>query len=137
MALNQDLKSMAKSRVAAKKAIRGLETSELKKLIDNLGVAYAAQLKQKEAREEKARAAQIAKINALLEETGLSPEDLKKTGAKNKRGPARKGRKLGKVAPKYRLTVDGTEYLWSGRGRPPKVFQEYFEAGNSRESCAI
>ena len=41
------------------------------------------------------------------------------------------------VAPKYRLVVNGEEYLWTGRGRTPKVFQEYFDAGNSRESCEI
>jgi len=137
MASNQDLKAMAKSRVAARKAVRGLEITELKQLIDNLGVAYAAQLKQHEAREEKARAAQIAKINAMLQETGLSPEDLRKITGKGKRAAGKKRKKLGKVPPKYRLLIDGTEYLWSGRGRPPKVFQEYFQAGNSKESCAI
>lgn len=138
MAANTDLKAMAKSRVATKKAIRGLDVNELKRLIDNLGVAYTGLQKQQEARKVKARAAQIAKINTMLQETGLSPEDLKKGTAKGKRGAgSKKRRKLGKVPPKYRLLVDGNEFLWSGRGRPPKVFQEYFDAGNSKESCAI
>ena len=42
-----------------------------------------------------------------------------------------------KVPPRYRLEIDGKEYLWSGRGRTPRVFREYFDAGNSRESCEI
>ncbi|WP_339720045.1 H-NS family nucleoid-associated regulatory protein, partial [Marinomonas primoryensis] len=41
------------------------------------------------------------------------------------------------VEPKYRLTVEGETHEWTGRGRTPKVFQAYFDAGNSRDSVEI
>jgi DNA-binding protein H-NS len=53
------------------------------------------------------------------------------------RGRKKTTAKKRKVAPKYRLVVDGQEYLWSGRGRAPKVFKDYMDSGKSKESCAI
>jgi DNA-binding protein H-NS len=86
-----------------------------------------------------------------LAESGLEPNDLKtaaakpkgkakpknKAAAKGKLAAAKKAGKRATVPPRYRLELGGQEHLWSGRGRTPKVFQAYFDAGNSRESCEI
>tara|TARA_R100000005_G_scaffold61204_1_gene31407 strand:+ start:1409 stop:1939 length:531 start_codon:yes stop_codon:yes gene_type:complete len=60
-----------------------------------------------------------------------------KPAASTKHSAAKKPAKRKTVPPRYRLDIDGREYLWSGRGRTPKIFQAYFDAGNSRESCEI
>ncbi len=133
------LEELAKSRVKAKAAAKKLELSTLKKLIESLTIALEAEEKRLSEKEEKERIGKIEKINKLLAESGLSISDLKK-----QEGPGRKktrkkrsGGKRGAVPPKYRLVVDGVEHLWSGRGRTPVVFAEYFNAGNSRESVEI
>lgn len=131
------LEDLAKSRVKAKAAAKKLEISALKKLIQSLTIALEAEEKRIKEKEEKERLNKIQKINQLLAESGLKVADLKQ-GIVSKRKPAkRKGGKRGPVAPKYKLVVDGVEHLWSGRGRTPLVFAQYFEKGNSRESVEI
>ncbi|MEM1402833.1 MAG: H-NS histone family protein [Pseudomonadota bacterium] len=122
-------------------AIKHKSIEELERLIKNLNEILGREKERDKAKLAAAKKAKIAKIKALMAESGLSPEDLKggakrgRPAKKSARSNAKKAKR--KVAPKYRLLVDGTEYLWSGRGRPPKVFKEYMDAGNSKESCAI
>lgn len=128
-----------KSKAKAKAEAKRLALHEVDKLIGILQ-SVKSELEQKEAEKaEKEKQANIERIQALLAQSGLTPEDLsaspKRGGKKVKSKAATKPR--GTVAPKYRLVVNGEEYLWTGRGRTPKVFQEYFDAGNSRESCEI
>ncbi|WP_350145113.1 H-NS family nucleoid-associated regulatory protein [Haliea sp.] len=66
-----------------------------------------------------------------------TPKAASKAPAKGKPAAAKKVGKRPTIPPRYRLEIDGQEHLWSGRGRTPKVFQAYFDAGNSRESCEI
>jgi DNA-binding protein H-NS len=124
-----------KSKAKAKAEAKRLALHEVDKLIGILQ-SVKSELEQKEAEKaEKEKQANIERIQALLAQSGLTPEDLSpspKRGGKKAKSKAR-----GAVAPKYRLVVNGEEYLWTGRGRTPKVFQEYFDAGNSRESCEI
>ena len=129
------LAPIAKSKLKARSAAKNLSIAELEKVIENLSGVLKAEREKEKTRTEAAKKAKIAKIKALMDESGLKPEDLK--GARGKRGRKKKTAKRGKVPPKYRLVVDGQEYLWSGRGRPPRVFKEYMDAGNSKESCAI
>ena len=141
------LAGLAKSKVKVRAAVKGMSSSDIEKLISNLSAVLESEVKKEQARAEAAKKAKIAKIRALMEESGLDAADLK--GAAKRRGrkktvaksaaksKAKSTAKKGKVAPKYRLVVDGNEHLWSGRGRAPKVFKEYMEAGNSKESCAI
>ena len=134
------LEELARSRVKAKAAANKLEVAVLKKLIESLTAALAVQ--EKRAREKAARDRQnnINRINQLLAENGLSVADLKEAPPRRRRRrrtKQRRGAKRGKVAPKYRLVVDGVEHLWSGRGRAPRVFADYFAQGNSRESVEI
>ncbi|MEO1081899.1 MAG: H-NS histone family protein [Pseudomonadota bacterium] len=125
---------LAKSRLKARSAAKNLSIPELEKLISNLNAVLKTEKERAKTKAEASKKAKIAKIQALMSESGLKPSDLKLTG----RGRGRKKAvKKSKVAPKYRLVVEGVEYKWSGRGRPPRVFKEYMEAGNSKESCAI
>ena len=131
------LAPLAKSKIKARSAVKGLSIAELEKLVGNLSSILKAEKEKESAREQAAKQAQIEKIRALMAESGLKPADIRGGGRKRK-ARAKAGRGKGrKVAPKYRLMVDGQEHLWSGRGRPPRVFKEYFDAGNTRESCTI
>lgn len=145
-----------------------LSIADLEKLIASLGKTLAAEKTKLEKKQSQERSATIKKVNALMAESGLQPNDLKKTtvkpkgkakakvstkakakaktktpkaaskaAAKGKPAAAKEVGKRATVPPRYRLELDGQEHLWSGRGRTPKVFQAYFDAGNSRESCEI
>ena len=128
----------AKSKVKAKAEARRLSQEELEKLIASLNEALKAEKEKTKKKQEKDRVATIRKVNDLLAESGLKPEDLKKNAsAARKRKATAKSRKTGTVPAKYRLVIDGKKHEWTGRGRTPKVFQAYFDAGNSRDSCAI
>ena len=131
------LEDLAKSRVKAKAAAKKLEISALKKLIQSLTIALEAEEKRIKEKEEKERLNKIQKINQLLAESGLKVADLKQSSVSKRKPAKRKGGKRGPVAPKYKIVVDGVEHLWSGRGRTPLVFAQYFEKGNSRESVEI
>lgn len=128
----------AKSKVKAKAEARRLSQAELEKLIASLNEALSAEKAKAKKKHEKDRTTTIQKVNDLLAESGLKPEDLKKTGstAKGKKA-VRKTPKGRTVPPKYRLVIGGKAHEWTGRGRTPKVFQAHFDAGNTRESCAI
>ena len=134
------LKSKAKAKTEAKR----LALKEIDKLITVLQEAKAELKKEEGDRAAKEKLAKIERIKAMMAEAGVSTQELsgavgrgrkavapKASAAKSKRKPS------GPVPPKYRLVVDGEESLWTGRGRTPKVFQAYFDAGNSRESCEI
>ncbi|KGE02824.1 DNA-binding protein H-NS [Pseudohaliea rubra DSM 19751] len=134
-------RELLSSKTKLKADARKLAISELEKLIKALNEVLAAEKTKAAKKEEAARAANIRKINQLLAETGLDPEDLKKQKAGKGKAAARtkakaKGKRA-KVKPKYRLVVDGKEHLWSGRGRAPRVFQAHLDAGNTKESCLI
>ena len=136
------LESLAKSKGQAKAEARRLEIAALEKLIASLSDVLASEKEKVKARQEVERLDKIKKINEMLAESGLKPEDLKKAaapaGGRKKTGARRPGKKPATtVPPKYRLVVDGSEHLWTGRGRTPRVFADYFAAGNSRESVEI
>ena len=136
------LHPLAKSRLKARAAAKGLDIAELEKVIGNLNSVLDAEKKKEAQKAESQKLAHIAKIKAMMDESGLAPEDLEPAGRGRRKG-AKTTRKAKKTAakrpvlPKYRLVVDGEEHLWSGRGRPPRVFKDYMDAGNSKESCAI
>jgi DNA-binding protein H-NS len=140
------LAPLVKSKIKARAAVKGLGVADLEKLVANLSDILKSEKQKETTRAEAAKKARIAKIKALMEESGLKPEDLKSAGGgrKKKKAASRKvSNKVSnkvprkKAAPKYRLVVDGQEYLWSGRGRPPRVFKAYMDSGKSKESCAI
>ena len=134
------LEELAKSRVKTKAAAKKLEIPALKKLIQSLNIILEAEEKRAKEKAERDKQNKIKKINQLLADSGLSVSDLQQPAAGRKRRRSKKqpsGSKRRKVAPKYRLVIDGVEHLWSGRGRAPLVFASYFAEGNSRESVEI
>ena len=115
------LAPLAKSKVKARSAAKGLSIAEMERLIANLTSILKSEKQKEAARDKAARQAKIAKIKALMEESGLSPADLRAAGRKAGQKAGRKAKgKQRKVAPKYRLVIDGQEHLWSGRGRAPQ-----------------
>ena len=133
------LEDLARSRVKTKTAANKLEIALLKKLIESLNVALEAKVQRAKDKAEREKQNNIKRINAMLADSGLSIADLQQPAPRRRRRRTKKRRagKRGKVAPKYQLIVDGVEHLWSGRGRAPRVFAEYFSQGNSRESVEI
>jgi DNA-binding protein H-NS len=131
------LASLVKSKLKVRAAVKGLSTQEIEKLISNLTDILKSEKQKEKTKAESAKKAKIAKIKALMQESGLKPSDIEAAaGVRRGRGKA-KAKAKRKAAPRYRLVVDGQEHLWSGRGRPPKVFKAYMDSGKSKESCAI
>ena len=142
------LHAVAKSESTANRLAKALSPAELKRAIKNLQSAAVAIEKAESAKAEKARAANLRKIKAMMDKMGLSAEDMrglslkkapakrgrpKKTAAKRKAGP----KKGTKVAPKYQIKVGKKTHKWTGRGRMPLVFKEYVEKGGALEKCLI
>ena len=80
------------------------------------------------------RADAIAKIHALMQESGLSLADLR--GDKSAKGSAGKGQgaPAKKVAAKYK---DGNGNSWSGRGLQPRWLKAAVAAGKKPEDFAV
>jgi len=81
--------------------------------------------------EEKQRMKQIADIRKRMAEAGIGLEDLKAIKAAD--GPKRQ------VEANSRITdASGTVHEWSGRGRTPVAFNEYFDKhGVTKEDTRI
>ncbi len=119
--------------------VAGLSAKELKALISQ---AEKQQLKL--AKRPKASAMR-AKIDKYVKDHGYTIAELygtaapsaksgsKKTGTRTK---AAKGRKLGKVAPKYRNPANADE-TWTGRGRQPRWLAELTASGKSADEFLI
>ena len=128
------LAELAGNKAKARAAAKELNIAQLENLIEGLNNALVKMQEDEQARqaeiEEKARqAAQIAK---MIEESGLTIYEI--ASLSGARSNPTKGKT---VKPKYRIEWNGETIEWSGRGRTPKAFQEYFDAGNSRESAEI
>ncbi len=130
----------AKSKPKAKAEARRLEQAQLEKLIGSLTEALADVKKKATAKERADKAAKLKQIEALMAKSGLTGADLKAIASPAKRGKkaaAKPAKKRAAVAPKYRLVVAGKEYLWTGRGRSPKVYAEYVKGGGKLEALLI
>jgi DNA-binding protein H-NS len=84
-----------------------------------------------------------AKINAFVASEGYTIEDLfggRAAKTATKQAPAkkatRKGRKLGKVPPKYRNPANRTE-TWTGRGKQPRWMAALVKKGKKPEDFLI
>lgn len=114
-----------------RKQCQDLTTDELAKIIADLTDIYEEHKAVEDARIE-AELIKNKKIDAIrkaMEESGIGFDDLKETVpviAKKK------------VAAKYRVVIDDITHEWSGRGRTPLAFQQYFDQHNvTKESCLI
>ena len=94
--------------------------------------------RNEQAEVEQQRAAQSAKINALLEKMkadGISAEDL--LGSDLLNTPAQPKKRQARAA-KYRFTdVDGQEKTWTGQGRTPKPIATALAEGKSLDDFLI
>ena len=95
---NSVLAGLAKSKVKARAALKGMSSSEVEKLISNFSAVLETEIKKEQARAEAAKNAKIAKIRALMEESGLDAADLKGTAK-------RRGRKKAAVKSKAKSTA--------------------------------
>lgn len=128
------LLELAGNKAKARAAAKELTIAQLENLIAGFSNALE-KLKEEESlrqAEEAQRTEKAEELAKLIAQSGLTLDEIASLSAP--KAIATKGKS---VEPKYRLEVNGEEHLWTGRGRTPKVFQEYFDAGNSRESCEL
>ena len=127
-----DLSMVLKNRNRLKAAAKALTYDELQKLKSDV----EALIQERQEKQNK-----IEALKAMMKEQGLSANDLVEAGivASSEGSELQTTMKTRKpVEPKYKITdANGETHFWSGRGRTPKAFQEYFDLGHSKDSCAI
>lgn len=130
------LQSIAKSKAAANRAVKSLDIQEIERALANLSAA-AETIKERESlRAQRKKEVAVKKLKSMMDEMGISAADI--AGISKPNGKRTAGPKKGnKVAPKYQITVDGTTYQWTGRGRTPVVFRSHVESGGSLDDCLI
>ncbi|MEM1141533.1 MAG: H-NS histone family protein [Pseudomonadota bacterium] len=135
--MTSTLQPLAKSKLKLRAASKGLSSTELDKLINGLTQIKAATEQKASEKALAQKRAKLKKIKAMMADAGIDASEL--VGVKGKRGRKKGARTKAKVTvpPKYRLVIKGEEFLWTGRGRAPRVFQDYFDKGKSKESCLI
>jgi DNA-binding protein H-NS len=101
--------------------IKNLNHTQLNDLISK------AQVRQNELRKEKVVKLRD-KVHALIKAEGYTFEDIF--------GGARKAKRTGSVAPKYRNPGNPAQ-TWSGRGKRPHWFNDALKAGKKEKDLAI
>lgn len=126
-------------KTSLRKATKEFSVSELETVAHNL----AEILREREEEETKAREAEAekqAKLSQMRKQmaaAGITEAELMAAlGGSTSSSKSKKAR--GTVPPKYDITdKDGNTHQWTGRGRTPKVFEEYFKKGGSKKDCLI
>ncbi len=115
--------------------LKNMTRKELEKLRADIdkALAKANEADRRAAAEAAEKAAQAFGFS-LKDLTGAAPAKTK-AAPKAAKSP-RAGRKLGKVAPKYRNPENASE-TWTGRGRAPRWLAAAEAAGKSREDFKI
>ncbi|MCJ8298964.1 MAG: H-NS histone family protein [Pseudomonadales bacterium] len=114
-----------------RKQCQELSTEDITKIIADLTNILDEHKEQELARSaaEQVKLEKIEAIRKAMADSGIGFEDLKELV------PATPKKK---VQAKYRVVVDDITHEWSGRGRTPVVFQQFFDTNNcSKESCLI
>ncbi len=116
--------------------LNGLSAKELDTLITQAKKRKTTLKKRKPVATVRAKlvAAAAAEGYSLAELFGAAAR--KSAGRPAKKAPARKGRKLGKVAPKYRNPANPKE-TWSGRGKQPLWMAAQVKKGKKPEDFLI
>lgn len=126
-----DFVRMLTRKNSLRKQCQELSVDELSKIITDLGdiLEEHKELEFARSQAESEKAEKIEAIRKAMLDSGIGFEDLREivpTVVKKK------------VQAKYRVTVDDITHEWSGRGRTPVVFQQYFDENNAtKESCLI
>ncbi len=115
-----------------RKQCQDLSVSDIEKIIADLSDILLDKQAEEKARMEadREKSEKIEIIRKTMQEAGIDFDDLKDLVAA---APKKK------VESKYRVTDDeGNVHEWSGRGRTPVVFQQYFDKhGVDKEACLI
>lgn len=135
MAENHDIAlSVLRKKSSLRAVLRKCSKREIEGILARF-VEIQNELEEEKALEEKMeeeRQQKILEISRLVEESGLSIEEL----AAVKGGSPMRTRR--KVHPKYRLVDEqGETHLWTGRGRTPVWVREYIEQGGALEDLEI
>lgn len=115
-----------------RKQCQDLSITDIEKIIidltDILKEKEVSELERVEADREKN--AKIDMIRKTMQEAGIGFEDIKDLVVTTTKK---------KVEAKYRIIdADGETHEWSGRGRTPLAFQEYFDTqGVTKDACLI
>lgn len=110
-----DVVKKLKSKVYINNLVSELGVNNAEKLIEKINSAIA--LKKEKEENEKQKIIEnkeaLKKIKKDLKKAGLSISDLSNDQPRKT------------IKPKYKLVVNGEEYLWTGRGRMPEVFKSH------------
>ena len=131
------ISSIAKSKVAANKALKSLTIEEAERAIANLTAATETAKAREAERTEKKKAIAVKKLKTMMSEMGISAADIAGSDFAPAASTRKARKKPGKVPAKYSITVDGETHRWTGRGRTPVVFKNHVEQGGSLDDCLI
>ena len=147
MTMKNPLLEISRSKSTASRLVKLVSEHDLERAIENLKSAGAALRERNAAKAAKSRAKNLMRLEAVVDQLGLSTEDLlllAEAKERSNRGTPKKieRKKIGakrsrKVAPKYKLKVGQQTHKWTGRGRMPLVFKEFVEKGGTLEQCLI
>ncbi len=130
-----DVLNVLTRKTSLRKASRELSLAEMEKLAENLAELIE---ERKEAEvallaEQKEKLAKLESLKKEILSSGIDLADL----VESFEGAA-PTKKKGSVKPKYEIKdANGELHQWTGRGRTPKVFQEFFNQGGTKEQCLI
>lgn len=104
---------------------QNLDLDGLEKFVSKVNAIFdeIKESKEQEKAEELKKQELLQATLKQLEEQGISVDEIMSASTK----PSGKKAVRKPVANKYKITVDGVEHGWSGRGITPKVFSEYME----------
>jgi DNA-binding protein H-NS/DNA-binding protein StpA len=127
-----DITKVLMRKNSLRKQCQELSVAEVEKIIADLSDILQEKIAEEQARIEADREKneKIELIRKMMQEADLGFEDIKDMVASSPKK---------KVEAKYRIVdAAGEEHFWSGRGRTPVVFQQYFEQhGVDKEACLI
>ena len=129
--------AIAKSKVAANRALKSLTIEQAERAIFNLTAATESARAREAERAEKKKAIAVAKLKTMMSEMGISADDIAGSDSTPAKGVRKARKRPGKVPAKYSITVDGETHRWTGRGRTPLVFRHHVEQGGSLDDCLI
>ena len=132
------LKSIAKSKAAANRAVKSLDIQQIERALANLSAAAEIIKERESIRAQRKKEMAVKKLKSMMDELGISAADITESSKPKTNGKRVTGPKKGnKVAPKYQITVDGVTHKWTGRGRTPVVFRSHVKNGGSLDDCLI
>ena len=138
MSAEISLELISRSKAAANNAVKSLTVEQIERAIANLSAAAKIAQQRDTLKAQRKKEVAVKKLKSMMNELGISADDIagaaKAKPAKRKSTGPKKGNK---VAPKYRITVNGVSHQWTGRGRTPVVFKDYVAQGGGLDDCLI